>query len=176
MRYLAALLVTALSVSSLPAETVPVFQGEIKLETPEGWKSVQPKSRIVEKEYQVKKDADSEQSARVTMMGAGGSIEANIARWAGQFKGAGGKGVEKKVEEMEMGENKVHLVELSGTYAESVGGGPFFGGKKVMRENYKMLGAIIANKEGRQFFIKMTGPKDIVDASKKGFKKMLGAE
>ena len=45
-----------------------------------------------------------------------------------------------------------------------------------MRENDKMLGAIIANKEGRQFFIKMTGPKDIVDASKKGFKKMLGAE
>lgn len=171
---LAALFVLA-PFSAARAETIEAFQGAIKLETPDAktWKSVQPRSRIVQKEYSISKEG-SEQSARLTMMAAGGDIQANISRWIGQFSKADGGSVKEdaKIEKMSVGKNEIHLVELEGTFKESMGGGPFAPGKTVMRENYTMLGAIIVN-DGRKFFVKLTGPKDVVGENKSAFKAML---
>ena len=157
------------------AEQVEAFGGAIKLETPKNWKSVPPRSRIVEKEYSLSKEG-VEADGRLTMMAASGSIEANIDRWIGQFVSAEGGSVKKdaKIEKMNVGDNEIHVVELAGTYKESMGGGPFAPGKTVMRENYEMLAAIIVN-DGRQFFIKLTGPEEIVKENKESFKAMLKA-
>ncbi|QDV13013.1 hypothetical protein CA51_28990 [Rosistilla oblonga] len=155
------------------AEKVEAFGGAIKMETPEAWKSVQPRSRIVEKEYSISKEG-VEGSARLTMMAAGGDIKANIDRWIGQFTAADGgsaKGSAKQ-EKLDVAGNEVHLIELQGTFKESMGGGPFAPGKTVKREDYEMLGAIVVN-DGRKFFIKMTGPKAIVEDQKAAFKAML---
>jgi len=54
-----------------------------------------------------------------------------------------------------------------------MGGGPFSGGKTVLRKDYRMLGAIIITKDQGQYFIKMTGHKDVVAALADGFKKSL---
>ncbi|QDV68898.1 hypothetical protein Poly24_26110 [Rosistilla carotiformis] len=159
--------------SSSFAEKVEALGGAVTLETPEGWKAVPPRSRIVEKEYAISKEG-VEQAARVTMMPAGGDITANIDRWIAQFTAPDGGSAKAtaKQEKLDVAGNEVHLIELQGTFKESMGGGPFAPGKTVKREDYEMLGAIIVN-DGRKYFIKVTGPAEIVGENKEAFKSML---
>jgi hypothetical protein len=105
------------------------------------------------------------------MMAAGGDVEANIKRWKGQF--AGGDEAARKSEEMSIGKWTVHLVDVNGSYAERMGGGPFAGGKVVNRENYGMTGAILVHPEGRKYFVKMIGPMAVVKANRDAFVTMI---
>jgi len=108
-------------------------------------------------------------------MRAGGNVKANVRRWKGQF--AGGDKAANKTEQMSIGEWTVYIVDLNGSYAERMGGGPFAGGKVVQRENYAMTGAIIsppnANPEGPSFFIKMIGPAGVVKANRERLIEMI---
>lgn len=150
------------------AETVTVF-GDGTLTVPGEFKRVPPKSRILEHEFQVKGDDDS--SARVTMMASGGGIEPNIKRWQGQF--AGGDEDAKGTEKMELGKWKVYIVDNNGSFSERMGGGPFAGGKTIVRKDWGMTGAILAHPEGRLYFVKMVGPQSVVKANRKQFVEMI---
>lgn len=113
--------------------------------------------------------------ARITVSSSRGSLDANLERWYGQFIQPDGKSSKDaaKVEKFDVAGQSVHFVDLTGTYQESMGGGPFAPGKIVKREDYQMLGAIVVTKAGDQYFIKMTGPKDVCSKLSEGFKKML---
>ena len=153
------------------ATTVSVF-GEADLKVPSDFKRVEPKSRILAHEFEAKTGEGKEgENARVTMMAAGGDVEANIKRWKGQF--AGGDEAARKSEEMSIGKWTVHLVDVNGSYAERMGGGPFAGGKVVNRENYGMTGAILVHPEGRKYFVKMIGPMAVVKANRDAFVTMI---
>lgn len=152
-----------------PATKVPVFDVGM-LAVPGQFESVKPKSRIVQHEFKVSAD-QSEQTARITMMAAGGDIDANINRWKGQFSGGDDKS--GTVETKQIGAITVHLVDINGTFADSMGRGPFMGGKKIQRENHAMTGAILETKEGRKFFVKLIGPRDVVQANRDAFAAMI---
>lgn len=153
------------------AMTVSVF-GEADLKIPSDFKRVEPKSRILAHEFEAKTGEGKEgETARVTMMAAGGDVEANIKRWKGQF--AGGDEEARKTEEMNIGKWKVHLVDVNGSYSERMGGGPFAGGKVVNRKDYGMTGAILVHPEGRKYFVKMIGPMAVVKANRKAFVTMI---
>jgi hypothetical protein len=152
-------------------ETVSVF-GEKKLEVPENWKRTKPASTIVEHEFLLKDgEGDDAPMARVTMMAAGGDVKANIDRWKGQF--TGGDAAAQKAEEKKVGKWTVHVVDLSGNFKETMGGGPFSGGKVVERKDYAMLGAILVHPEGRKYFVKMTGPAELVKSGREDFLNMF---
>ena len=51
---------------------------EFTLKNKKNWKQVQPRSRIVETEFAIEPVKPDDQPGRMTSMGAGGSIEANI--------------------------------------------------------------------------------------------------
>jgi hypothetical protein len=153
------------------ADTISVFD-DAKLEVPEGWERTEPKSSIIEHEFLVKEgEGDDAPQARVTMMAAGGDVKANIDRWKGQF--TGGDADAQKTEEKKVGNWTVHIADLSGSFAETMGGGPFSGGKTVKRENYAMTGIILAHPEGRKYFIKVTGPMELVKANRPAVIKMI---
>ncbi|MDX1947559.1 MAG: hypothetical protein SFU86_19325, partial [Pirellulaceae bacterium] len=154
---LAALFVSFAACSVVADEKFTVGEGKVTFTAPEGWKKVQPKTRIVEAEFEVPAAKGDETAGRLTAMGAGGDVETNISRWAGQFVGPGGEEVKPQIDKLMVDGNEVHIVALSGTYKDSPGG-PFAGGKTVMRENYKMLGAICVTKAGN-YFVKLYGPK-----------------
>ena len=151
--------------------SVDVF-GAGNLTVPVAFKKVAPKSSIIEHEFQAKTGEGKEgETARVTFMAAGGDVKANIQRWKGQF--AGGDAKDQKVEEMKLGNWQVYLVDVSGSFAERMGGGPFAGGKVINRENYAMAGAILVHPEGRKYFVKMIGPSAVVKANRKSFVSMI---
>lgn len=150
-------------------EMLELADGKIVVAKPEAWKVMPPKSNMIQHEFRA--PAEGEKSARITIMSAGGSTEDNIKRWIGQFDGA--KKEDTKVESKDVDKTKVSLVEISGTFKESMGG-PFApGGQSKKMENYKMLGAILELKDGAKVFIKATGPSEIIADMKEGFVKMI---
>jgi hypothetical protein len=144
-----------------------VGEGKVAFTAAEGWKKVMPKSRIIEAEFEVPAAKGDEAPGRLTAMGAGGDVQANIDRWAGQFVGD----VKPQIDKFTVDGAEVHVVSLAGTYKDTPGG-PFAGGKTVMRENYRMLGAICVTKSGN-YFLKLYGPKATIDENEKSFRGLV---
>lgn len=181
MRRLAALAPLLLALTPLlalaedkPAEDKPaggaftIGEGKLALKAPEAWKKVQPKSRIIEAEFEIPAAKDDALPGRLTAMGAGGTVEANIERWAGQFAGS----VKPKVEKKTIAGSEVHLVDLVGTYKDTPGG-PFAGGKTTLRDDYRMLGAIVVTKDAGNYFLKLYGPKATIGENEKAFSELI---
>jgi hypothetical protein len=154
------------------ATTFTVGEGKIELTAPAGWTKKQPQNRIIEAEFATPAAAGDEAPGRLTAMGAGGSIDDNVNRWAAQFAGDNGAAATPKRDKLTVSGSEIHIVDLSGTYKDTPGG-PFAGGKTVMRDNYRMLGAIIQTKEAGNYFLKLYGPKATIDAAEKDFQTMV---
>jgi hypothetical protein len=103
--------------------------------------------------------------------GQGGSVDANLDRWIGQFLQADGK---PSKDAATIAKRTIHgwpvtTVDVSGAYTGMAGPtaqpGPAMAG-------YRMLGAIVEGPQGSIFF-KFTGPAKIVAANQTAFDKML---
>ena len=154
--------------------TVAVAEGKLTFTTPEGWEKKEPKIRIIEAELHAPAAKGDEAPGRLTVMGAGGAIEANIDRWVGQFEQPDGSDTKKqaKTEKLKVNGNTVHYVDIAGTYRDMVGG-PFAGGKTVLREDYRMLAAIVETDKAGNYFFKFYGPKATVAENEKAFRGLV---
>ncbi len=103
--------------------------------------------------------------------GQGGSVEANIDRWIGQFQQAGGKSSKDvaKVEKRTVHGLKVTSVDVSGTYTGMGGPNAPQGSPKP---DYRLLGAVVEGPQGSVFF-KFAGPAKTVAQNQGAFEKML---
>ena len=149
-----------------------VANGNLMFEATGDWKSVKPKSRMLEFEIEVPKVEGDEANGRLTIMGAGGSIDANIQRWEGQFGQPDGSATEAKTKEFTVDEMEVTMVDISGTFTQTMGG-PMSGGKKVESTDQRMLAAIIETPESGNYFVKLVGPADTIKANEAEFEKMI---
>ncbi|MEM8944808.1 MAG: hypothetical protein AAGD11_06455 [Planctomycetota bacterium] len=158
---------------------IQLADGKLLLPVPGDWKAVKPKSRIIQHEFAIAPAAGDNAAGRMTIMSAGGGVEANIARWEGQFKSSDGKPLAdeaKKVEKKTVGDVTVHVVDLTGDFQDSPRG-PF--GPKVNRPGYRMLAAIIPLSEvpgakgGGTWFVKSYGPASTMKAAEKEFAEMV---
>lgn len=144
--------------------------GGLTLTAPSSWLSKVPKVKIIEYEFAVPASQGDKADGRVTVMTAGGSVEANIERWLGQFSQADGSSTRDsaKVEHKTIAGRKVHLVEIAGTYRDAPG--PF--APPIERPGYRMLGAVIETGDGN-YFIKFYGPDRTVADHAQEFRAML---
>jgi len=99
----------------------------------------------------------------MTVMQAGGSLDANIDRWAGQF-GDEGKASLKRESRTLAGYEAV-VVSARGPY-----GG--MSGEVKAGETYALLAAIVMTPD-MPYFFKMTGPVKSVEAARKDFEALL---
>ncbi len=95
----------------------------------------------------------------------GGTVDANIDRWVGQFEQAAAPTRGTK----EVNGMKVTTVEIAGSYLAPSGPMMMPSGKK---DNFKLLGAIVEGAEGSVFF-KFTGPAKTIDTSTPEFNAMI---
>lgn len=166
----AILAAVALPSSLLPAQDPPgkaLELGNYKITAPGSWKQQQPKSRIVMYEFASPAVEGDKTDCRMTVMAAGGSVEANVDRWYGQFSQPDGGSTREraKVQKRTIAGREVHLVDISGTYREQ------FGSNSDL-PNYRMLAAIIVTPEAN-FFVKYYGPRKTVTANEKPFTEMV---
>jgi hypothetical protein len=143
-----------------PPDDAPA--GELKWTKPAAWKEVPSASAMRKATYQVAPAEGDKEPAEMTVLIAGGSTEANVERWEGQFGGAKAKTSLKSPNGLQ-----VTIVEIRGEYA---GGGPMMGGGSGDKKAEYMLLAAIVDLPGEiHEFFKMTGPKKTVEAARKDF-------
>ncbi len=122
---------------------------EIAWDAPATWSAGSNTSAIRKATYRLPGDDETQ----LTVTTAGGSVDANIERWKGQFKYP-----DLKRSNMDAHGVKVTFVEVRGTYMEGTQPTP----------NRVLLGAIAETAPDLTFF-KMLGPDKAVDGAKTDF-------
>jgi hypothetical protein len=105
--------------------------------------------------------------------GQGGSVQANLDRWIGQFLQADGKPSKEaaKINKRSVHGLPVTTVDVSGAYT-GMGGPTAPSGPAVA--GYRMLGAVVEGPQGSIFF-KFVGPAKAVAANQAPFDKMIAS-
>ncbi len=155
---------------------IALAEGQMLMTAPDSWTRKEPRVRIIDHEFAVPATKGDSDDGRVTIMGAGGEVEANIERWMGQFSQADGSETKNQVAEKERKTSvaglDVYWVDIVGTYHDRAA--PFDpNSKTVDRENYRMLAAIVIAPKLGNYFIKFYGPKQTVADHADEFRKMI---
>lgn len=151
-----------------PAAATPDPAGAARLDVmgisftvPEGWKVAPPANAMRLAELHVGADPASECVAVFST--AGGSVQSNIDRWAGQVTPAPGA-APAPATSRDIAGMKVTTAEFVGSYAGM--------GDAAPRDNWMLRGAIIET-PGGLLFIKMTGPAEPMTAARPAFEALL---
>jgi hypothetical protein len=132
----------------------PIKIDGITLDAPANWEQRSPASSIIAAEFVLPRAEGDDADGRLTISTAGGSVEANIDRWKGQFDP---EPQEASDEEVDVSGLKIKIVDYSGSFNDQRG--PF--APAVKRMGYRMIGAVIPV-EGKLYFIKATGPQKTI--------------
>lgn len=128
---------------------------------PEGWKAQPPANAMRLAEIEVPDPSgDPAKASSVVFSTAGGGVQANIDRWAGQMKDASGQPAAPTTEKKTISGIPVTTVSMAGAYAGM--------GETTPRPDWAMRAAIIETPAGL-LFIKMTGPGPSMAAAADGF-------
>ena len=152
----------ALSVAAAPTTFVV---GRFTFAVPEGWKKVLPSSPTRKAQLEV---GGGDAKAEVTFFHfglGGGSVADNVARWFAQFPGSEAN---RKTETVDVGSVKITFAETVGTFSSGMPGGP-----TTPLADYALRGAILENRESGDVYVKMTGPKAVVEGAAAAFQKMV---
>lgn len=107
--------------------------------------------------YRVPRADGDKDDAELSVTQAGGSVDANVERWIGQFDAEGQKTAKRTTRKV--GSLDVTIVEVQGTYSGGMGKAPAAG------EKWALLGAIVGT-PGMPHFFKLTGPAKTVLAAR----------
>jgi hypothetical protein len=144
-----------------PAEA----EGEdLAWQAPPRWQSVPNASSMRLATYRVPRAPGDSEDGDVSVTRAGGSVDANVERWIGQFDEASQKTAKKVTKKMSG--FAVTIVEVNGTFGGGMGGG----GSKP---GWGLLGAIVST-PGMPYFFKITGPSKTVASARAELESMLG--
>ena len=107
---------------------------------------------------------DAAKACSVAFSTAGGEVQANIDRWAGQVLDASGAPSKPKITKRQAGGMPVTTAEMTGTYAGM--------GDTAPHANWTMRAAIVET-PGGLLFIKMTGPMRGMASAEQAWNQML---
>jgi hypothetical protein len=141
--------------------------GGVTWTVPSDWQTVSNPSPMRLATYRV---SGSGGDAEMAVSRAGGSVDANVERWRGQFVGndATTKRAERTVHGL-----KVTIVELDGTYKVSAMMMPGGGGGEP-HPGWALLAAIVET-SGAPYFFKLVGPEAAVRAARPRFDAMISS-
>jgi hypothetical protein len=119
--------------------------------------------------YRVPRAPGDRQDAELSVVQAGGSLDANIRRWQRQFQLAPGTSGQRR--QLTVNDLVVDVVELRGTYLGSrKPGAPV----TRPRPGWIMVVAVVPTAGGATFF-KLLGPERTVDEARSDFDVLVGS-
>ena len=158
------------AVSAGPA---PASAAGLRFEAPATWISEAPSSSMRLAQYRLpglEGDPEDAELAVFYFGGQGGSVQANVDRWIGQFSNPDGSPVtDPRVSQRDANGIPLTIVDVRGTYHQSQG--PMMA-QTTAKENYRMLAAVAEGPNGSSFF-KLTGPQPTVDHFEESFNSFL---
>ena len=143
--------------------TTGAAAGELQWTAPERFQPAPNPSPMRKATYRVP-GASTAEDAELSVSQAGGSVDANITRWVGQFEG-GDKTLVRK--ERTVGDLKVTIVDVKGTFESGM---PGMGGGEP-KKGWALRGAIVETDPPH--FFKLTGPAKTVAAATADFDKLI---
>ena len=157
----------ALAGAGLSAESV----AGLRWTPPAGWKS-EGTAPMRAATYRIQPAAGDKDTAEFVVyffgQGEGGSVEANLERWKGQFRTPAGQVAAAKTAKRTVHGLPVTTIDAAGDYSGM--GGPIAKGPAV--RGYRLLGAIIEN-PGGNLFIKFTGQAKTIEQNQAKFEQLL---
>jgi hypothetical protein len=147
--------------TSAPAANAPaeVAESSLAWKVPARWQVVPNTSTMRLATYRIPHAPGDDEDPEMAVSQAGGSLDANIDRWIGQF-GPEAKKTAKRTTRKVAGMD-VTIVEIEGTFA----GGMGMKNDQGPSEGWALLGAIVET-PGMPHFFKMTGPAKSVRAAR----------
>jgi hypothetical protein len=138
---------------------------EVTWDAPAAWIKAENPSPMRKATYRVPHAAGDTDDAELSVSQAGGTVELNVNRWAGQL---GAKPESVKRETRRVGGLEVTVVEMHGTYSGMAmpGAAP-----AAAKTGWALLGAIVGT--ATPTFFKMTGPDKTVAAARADFDKLV---
>ncbi|MBL0194940.1 MAG: hypothetical protein IPQ09_12065 [Myxococcales bacterium] len=149
-----------------PGAVGDVAPSALSWKAPARWQQVPNASTMRLATYRVPRAPGDTEDAELTIMQAGGSVEANAQRWIGQFGPEGAKTAKQSTRTV--GTLAVAIVEVEGKFA----GGMGREGRED--ERWAMLGAIIQT-TGMPHFFKLTGPVKSVKSARAEFDALVAS-
>ena len=146
--------------------------GSLTFTTPAEWKSRQPASSMRVAEFVVPRAQGDPENGEVIVYffgGTGGSVDANVQRWIGQFQQPAGAPTDGNRASTTVGDLKVTTVDVSGTYVAEVRPGST---ERHNKPNFRMRAAIVETPRG-PYFVKFTGPARTVQAASPAFERFI---
>ncbi len=159
--------VPSASASSAPAPAPTPANKELTWQPPASFQVAQSPGTMRKATYKIPKAKGDSEDAEVSVISAGGGLDANIDRWAGQFEGK----PKPKRSTKKVGELDVTLVELDGTFN---GGGMPGAAPSAPKAKWRMLAAIV-EVGGQTTFFKLTGPDATVNGARKDFDALVAS-
>lgn len=158
--------------SAFDGETRPESIPDLAFEVPAEWENIPPTSPMRVAQFKLPGDTDKPSLAVFRFAGGGGTRQANIDRWVGQFQLEGGTAAteaDADVATFQVGDLTVTTVYLAGTYVAAMRpGAP----QAYNEAGWRMLAAIVEG-SGDAFYFKAVGPEATVAGWQPGFDHML---
>lgn len=145
----------------------PADQGPLTIswKEPAGWLKVANTSSMRLATYRIPAAAGARDEAELTVVRAGGSTDANIERWIGQFDAPEGVVRNKR---------EVHGLPVSTLEVRGMFHGGGMTGPAENKSGWMLKGAVVETAEGLYFF-KLTGPTPSVTAARAGFDALVNS-
>lgn len=126
---------------------------------PSSWVEEPPASQMRLAQWRIA-DSDTTEAIECRVAGSGGSVEANLSIWMGQFTGPDGQPLDEQAATGRLTVNglDVTTLELAGTYSTRE---PPVNGTLVEHEQWGMFGSVIVAPEGLYLF-KCVGPEESI--------------
>ena len=139
--------------------------GPIVVQVPAGWTSTPPTSMMRKAQFSLPRaEGDSEDAELVIFFfrGEGGSADANLRRWYGQFAQPDStpSADKAKTSTATVDGMPLTMVDLSGTYVAPVT--PMDPTNRYNKPNFRMLAAVLETADG-PFFFKLVGPEKTIE-------------
>lgn len=150
--------------SAAPAPSNKVT--ELSWDPPASWTRVENASPMRKATYRIPKQEKDAEAPELAVTVAGGSVDANVDRWIGQFDEAAKKTLVRTTKKL--GPYEATIVELRGTFS----GGGMPGAPSSPKSGWALLAAVVPVGHASWFF-KMTGPEASVLAARKDFDALL---
>jgi len=160
------------SAAPAAAPTEPPQAGGLTWSAPEPFIRRAPKTSMRVAEYGLKGAPLAELSVFYFGADQGGTVEANMTRWVGQFTQADGSETKAKRSERKVKAVDVSLVEATGMFAGGMGmpGAP----QPTAQPDAMLLGAIAKGPQGSVFF-KLTGPRAELEQARGAFDGLIAS-
>jgi len=156
-----------------PGSGATVTAQGLQWEVPAGFTKDTPSNPMRIAQYRIASDQEGIKDGELAVFffgtGSGGGTQANIERWAGQFKQPDGSDPMKKarIDRFSLsGGLTVTTIELAGRYESGM-----MGGVSYNEPGWKLLGAVVEG-EGGPWFFKAVGPEPVMDRAHPALQKL----